>query len=153
MPQQRFEPGAVLRVDFDPPRHSYARMLSDHPYLAFYAGVHEQPVAPEQAVTEPVLFVLAVHDRAYQTGRWPRVGAVPLADAGVKIPEYFMQDMFNPAKCRIIDHLGNVRPARPEDCVGLERAAVWDAEHIEERLRDHHAGRPNPHLEHLRLKR
>ncbi|GGM57342.1 hypothetical protein GCM10011608_47820 [Micromonospora sonchi] len=46
------------------------------------------------------------------------------------------------------------RPAGPaEDCVGLERAAVWDAAHIEERLRDQHAGRPNPHLEHLCLKR
>ena len=35
------------------------------------------------------------------------------------------------------------RPARPEEAAGLERAAVWSAEHVEDRLRDHFDGVPN----------
>ncbi|WP_395358305.1 hypothetical protein ACHGLA_01160 [Streptomyces sp. YH02] len=34
-------------------------------------------------------------------------------------------------------------PAAPEECVGLERAAVWDAHHIERRLLDTFLGLPN----------
>jgi hypothetical protein len=31
-------------------------------------------------------------------------------------------------------------------------AVVWEAVHIAERLRDHYAGRPNPHLESMKLR-
>jgi hypothetical protein len=33
--------------------------------------------------------------------------------------------------------------ATASDCAGLERAAVWSASHVEDRLRDYRAGRPN----------
>jgi hypothetical protein len=36
-------------------------------------------------------------------------------------------------------------------CEGLEPAAVWDATHVAERLRDHYAGQPNVYLERMRL--
>jgi hypothetical protein len=39
-----------------------------------------------------------------------------------------------------------------ERCVGLERAAVWDPEHVEDRLRDHRAGVPNKWVESLALR-
>jgi hypothetical protein len=150
MPRQRFEPGAVRRMDLDERRHTYARMLSDHPYHAIYDAVTEADLAPDEVVARPVLFVLAVADRAYQ--RWPKVGEVPLARAPVAIPEFFVQDRFNPQQCRIMDYHGNMRPASPEECVGLEPAAVWDPEHVEQRLRDHLAGQENPHLAHMQVK-
>lgn len=37
-------------------------------------------------------------------------------------------------------------------CAGLERSAVWDAEHVEDRLRDRRAGRLNKWAESLALK-
>jgi hypothetical protein len=150
MPRQRFEPGAVLRIDLDEHRHTYARMLSDHPYLAIYDAVTEADLAADEAVARPVLYVLAVADHALR--RWPKVGEVPLVRSPVAIPEFFMQDMFDPRRCQIMDYQGNTRPASPAECVGLERAAVWDAEHVEQRLRDHLAGRDNPHLAHMQVK-
>jgi hypothetical protein len=39
-----------------------------------------------------------------------------------------------------------------EDCVGLERAAVWEPEHIEDRLRDHFNGIKNIWEESLKIK-
>lgn len=150
MPKQRFEPGAVLRIDLDERRHTYARMLSDRPYLAIYDSVTEANLAVEEVVARPMLFVLAVSHRAYQ--RWPKVGEVPLARAPAAIPEFFMQDMFNPRQCQIMDYQGNARPASPEECVGLERAAVWHPEHVEQRLRDHLAGRENAHLAYMQVK-
>jgi hypothetical protein len=42
-------------------------------------------------------------------------------------------------------------PATAQECAGLEVAAVWDPEHVEDRLRDHFDGRPNIWVESIRL--
>jgi hypothetical protein len=34
----------------------------------------------------------------------------------------------------------------------LERVAVWDPAHVEERIRDHYAGRPNAHLAYMKVR-
>jgi hypothetical protein len=47
---------------------------------------------------------------------------------------------------------GVERPATREECFGLERAAVWDPEHVVSRLDDHFAGRPNAWVDLMRLK-
>lgn len=152
--RQRFEPGAVLRVGLDDGTHTYARMLSHSPYLAVYdARRSDDDVDVEQIVRSPVLFVVAVSAAAYRSGRWQRVGWVPLLAAAVVIPEFFMQDIFDPQQCQVVDHLGRARAATPQECVGLERAAVWAAEHIEERVRDHYQNRPNAHLEAMKPRR
>jgi hypothetical protein len=144
-------PGDIVRIDFDGKRHTYGQLLAD-PYVA----VHDLPTEGDatdlaEVVGSPILFIVAVHDRAI--GRdWPIVGTAPAGSALPAVPEYFMQDMFNPSKCKIIDLEGNMREVTPQECVGLERAAVWEAEHVAERLRDHYAGRPNPHLESMKLR-
>ena len=152
--RQRFEPGAVLRVELDDGTHTYARMLSHSPYLAVYdARRSDDAVDVEQIVRSPVLFVVAVSAAAYRSGRWQRVGWVPPLAAAVAIPKFFRQDILDPQQCEVVDHLGRERVATPEECVGLERDAVWDAEHIEERVRDHYQNRPNAHLEVMKLRR
>jgi hypothetical protein len=62
-----------------------------------------------------------------------------------------MQDIGTDA-CQIVDEAFNLRPARPEECIALERVAVWDPVHVEERIRDHYAGRPSAHLAHMKVR-
>ncbi len=147
-----FEPGVLLRVDLDGVWHTYARMLARRPKYAFYDCRVSAPVDDVLAIVKrPVLFVLAVNDRTSR-GHWPKVGQVPLEMAPVPIPNQFMQDIITGGACQIVDDAVNIRPAAPEECVGLERAAVWDPAHVEERLRDHYAGRPNAHLAYMQVK-
>ena len=40
----------------------------------------------------------------------------------------FMQDLGDFRRCTIFDTAGNEREAEPKECVGLERAAVWEQE-------------------------
>jgi hypothetical protein len=144
-------PGDVVRIDFDAGKHTYGVLLTD-PYLAVYdypTADHVTDLA--DVVRRPILFILAVHDRALAR-ELPIVGKVPAGTELPAVPEFFMQDMFNPQRCKIIDVEGNQREVTPEQCQGLERAAVWDAVHVTERIRDHYAGRPNPHLESMKLR-
>ena len=94
--------------------------------------------------------MLAVGGRAEKEG-WPKVGHVPLELAPIPIPDQFMQDIVSGA-CRIVDEAFNARPATPEECVTLERVAVWDLVHVVERIRDHYAGRPNAHLAYMKVR-
>ena len=146
-----FEPGVLLRVDLDDQWHTYARMLARSPKFAFYDCRVSRPAEDVLTIVKrSVLFVLAVNERA-SSGHWPKIGHVPLEMAPVPIPNEFMQDIGTGA-CQIVDEAFNTRPAKPEECVGLERVAVWDPVHVEERLRDHYAGRPNAHLAHMKVR-
>lgn len=148
MVDEAFEPGSVLRVDLDTDRHCYARALTRPSRYAFLDGVDRLAVDDLAAVVHrPVLFVLAVTDPA---DRWPVVGILPPEFAPIPVPEQFMQDVVT-GRCRIVDAEFNARAATPEECVGLERAAVWHPEDVEERLRDHYDGRENKQMEFMRV--
>jgi hypothetical protein len=111
----------------------------------------DEPPGPADVLGRPVLFIVAVYDRAIGLD-WPVVGRVPAGSTVPTVPERFTQDLFNLQRCKIIDVDGNMRPATPEECVGLERAAVWEVEHVAERIRDHYAGRTNVALDHMKVK-
>jgi hypothetical protein len=96
------------------------------------------------------------HTYARILGRIPKIAfydcrvSEPMEDlrAITKRPVLFVGS----GQCEIIDEAFNARPAAPEECVGLEGVAVWDPTHVEDRLRDHYAGRPNAHLAYMKVK-
>lgn len=151
MKRQRWKPGAFIEIPIDSDMHTYGRLLK-HPFIAVYDHTSEQSDCVEEIANQPVLFVIPVMDRAIKNGRWKIIGVAP-CHSEIPIPEQFMQDILNPNNCQIIDYLGNIRDATIEECEGMERAAVWDAKHVEERIRDHYAGRKNAYLESMKLKR
>ncbi|MGP3923606.1 hypothetical protein [Streptomyces sp. 8N616] len=149
----RFTVGGVLEIPLSGGRVAYGEMLATRPYLAFFAG---GPATGEKGAQEALqhepLFIVAVHKSAYSQGRWGSFVHRAPKDELPAVPEFFRQNAMNLADCQITDALGNTRPATPQQCVHLERSAVWEAEHIESRLEDHYAGRPNAFVESLRVK-
>ena len=150
----RFTPGNVL--GFEVPgtdRVAYALMLDTSPELAFYEG--GKAVSEEDAraalEAEP-LFIIGVYKIAYTKGRWGEVLFRVPKDRLPAIPLTFRQDQLNPKNLYIDDHLGNARRATPEEIVGLEPTAVWDAEHVESRIADHWRGVPNVWVESMKYK-
>ena len=81
-------------------------------------------------------------DYAVKRGRWNVVGYLPLEAALQNNPPKFIQDRIQPELFSIYKN-GSIQPATRDECAGLECAAVWDPEQVEDRLRDHYAGRPN----------
>lgn len=130
--------------------HTYARVLAGAAY-AFYdsRGAEELPI--EHVVSMPILFFAAVMDSAIKEGRWPIVGHFPLDNQTLPPPK-FTQDPLDPNAFSIYENSGEIKKATREQCLGLERAAVWYPEHVESRLRDHYAGRKNKWLELLRMR-
>jgi Immunity protein 26 len=134
-------PGTFVRIPLADGSSGYGRVLSD-PYVAFYNYRTEEPSSDLDVIgSRPILFTQAV--RLFDYRRWANIGSRKLEGDVARPAVFFMQDLGNFTKCTIFDSEGRERPASPEECAGLERAAVWDLHQIERRLLDTFMQRPN----------
>ena len=152
----RFSPGGVLRIPLSEGRAAYGLMLAVRPFMAFHVtedgtGASSAEAAQEALARAP-LFTLSVTKTAYSQGRWGAVLHRVRKEELPAVPEFFRQNALNLADCSLVAEDGSVKPVAPERCVGMERDAVWSAEHIESRLEDHFAGRSNAFVESIAVK-
>lgn len=132
--------GDVLAISLDDQGlMAYAVVLPHADFAIFDA---RKAASPEAALQRPPMFYVAVINGAVTTGRWPVLQVNSASVPRLEAPPTFMQDPFDPEKFQIYDH-GAMRPATRSECESLERTAVWDPEHVEDRIRDAYAGREN----------
>lgn len=146
--RQRRGIGVVLKVPLGDQVHCYAWTLPEADFVLFdLLTGSDVPVI--DVVKHPIAFRVAVNGSAYLDGRWLRVGkSQPSPHLLAPVPK-FMQDVLTG---RFKIYLGGeIRPAKLEECVGLERCAVWSPEQVEDRLRDHFAGRVNKWVKSLAI--
>jgi hypothetical protein len=148
-----------VRIDLGDGRCAYGRQLSGVS-VEFYdrVGKTGEAVDPLDVVASPVAFTVAVMKYAFRRrGGWELLDVVPLTEEErVFVHRRAKQDPISGALsiCWSDPVAGtwSETPATAHECVGLEVAAVWDPEHVEDRLRDHFDGRPNRWVESIRLK-
>jgi hypothetical protein len=141
--------GDFVKVPLGDGSHAYGRVLSDA-FFAFYDLRTSEELPIEEIATRPVLFYAAVMDYAVKRGRWVVVGNLPLPPNLLYAPPRFIQDPLRKDSFAIYEK-GEIQAATKQECLGLERAAVWNPEHVEERIRDHYAGNRNKWLDSLRM--
>ncbi|OUJ69797.1 immunity 26/phosphotriesterase HocA family protein [Hymenobacter crusticola] len=135
---------AIVEIDLADGHYAYGRILANADFGFYDLYTTERVQDLEQIITRPLLFIVAVNTGAVNAGRWVKIGKRPLPAALQQLPLKFIQDPLALDKFELYEPLtGRITPALKEQCAGLERCAVWDPSHVEERLRDHYAGRPN----------
>jgi hypothetical protein len=145
-----YKPGSFLRVPLADGTFGYGRALI-MTHDAFYDYRTETPDTDlDRIASNPILFKLAV--RHQEPKRWELIGLRELEKHLTQPIVQFSQDIGNFRDCTIFDTVGNSRSAKPEECVELERLAVWDQEGVEQRLLDTFLGRPNASMEHLKVR-
>ena len=145
--------GDIVRIDIGNGKHFHAVALT-HPLFAFLEGVFEGEEPVRDVRDRAVLFKLWVMDSAVKSGRWPVVGKADLTVvSALDGALFFKQDKIS-GKLSVYDAVTNAEsPLRFEEADRLECAAVWGAEHIEDRLRDYVNGIPNKWWESMRPQR
>ncbi|NVO33403.1 immunity 26/phosphotriesterase HocA family protein [Hymenobacter lapidiphilus] len=150
MRQQRTV-GAIVEIPLEAGKKAYGRILGEASF-AFYDYVNDgEPVVLADLVAKPILFIVAVYSDAVTQGRWQKIGRLPLEPTLQTLPLKFIQDALDETRFKVYDN-GVIRPATREACVGLERVAVWEPEHVESRLSDHYKGQPNEWVIQLRMR-
>lgn len=142
--------GDVVRIPLESGYSAYALVLKEAT-VAVYDIYAANEISIEQLEQKPILFYVAVMDYAIKRGRWKIVGNIPLGSIKADPPPKFIQDPLNKENFNIYEG-GQIRLASRSECRNLERASVWDPKHVEDRIRDHFAGRPNKWVESLKLR-
>jgi hypothetical protein len=140
--RQQWACGAIVTVSLGDGYHSYAQML-ESPEYAFFDCRTKDALPVEAVVARPVLFRLWVMRYAHSKGRWQKVGMATVAPALQQPVSRYIQDSIRPQEIRLYCDGRSGPLVSAADCADLECAAVWDPEHVEDRLRDHYAGVPN----------
>lgn len=152
MKRQTYQEGAIVKIPYEKEHHTYGRLLFD-PYIAVYDfRTDSDEHSLEEIVSKETLFTVAVHNDAVTKGRWFKIGRMPLKANELEVPERFIQVIGNSERFRIINFMGEMRESSREECKNLERAAVWAPEHVEDRVLDYYADRPNKWVESLKMR-
>lgn len=126
----------------------FGRELSK-PLIGFYDLRSKNLLEPTQILGTPILFKVFVSDYAITDHIWRRIGWKPLEPDLSRPVDFFTQDALS-GQLKIYKQGGLTIPATEDMVEGLECAAVWDPQHVEERLKDHYAGRSNRWFDSLR---
>ena len=145
--------GDILLIDLGSGRHAYAQ-VADEPLVIFFEGTFDEEVATEHIPRLPVAFRLWVFNHAITRGTWPVIGSKPLSPANAEEPVFYKQDAISGQLSLYHSAFAATnyeRPASLGECQHLECAAVWEPEHVVDRLNDHAAHWPNRWAESLRI--
>jgi hypothetical protein len=151
--KKRWVAGNIVSKALDDGWTYYARLL-EFPWAVFYRHRTKQATDDlAKVVASPVLFTIAAHKDLLANGEWNLAGHVRL-DGALQPPHaQAVWDVVDSTRCKIIDDQGEMRTATLEECEDLEPAAVWEPEHIADRLKDTFAGRRNIWLDSMRPSR
>lgn len=147
--QQKWIPGDFFVVPLQNKEYGYGRVL-ESPLIAIYSVKDKNPsIEVDKLKIAEVLFRVWVMKYAITEGVWPVIGHDPLSEQLKITPPFFKQDAINN---NLTLYFGNGKesPATYDQCVNLEYAAVWEPNHIQDRIEDHFAGLPNKWVESLR---
>lgn len=153
MSAKRIKEGALVRIDLNNGFDAFARVLpnAQAAFYAFKCG-HKEEIDYSKVYESEVLFITAVMKYAFKAEGWSLVDERPLELELLAPRNYFMKDGLNGKYSIYRSSDGAICDSSKEHCQGLEEAAVWDPEHIEERLRDHLNGRLNTQVAQMKLK-
>lgn len=145
--------GDIVLIGLGSGRHAYAQ-IADEPLVIFFEGTFDEDITVERIPSLPVAFRLWVANRAITQGSWPVIGSRPLQPENTEEPFFYKQDAISGRLSlyhSVFAATNYERPASLEECQHLECAAVWEPEHVADRLNDYAAHRPNRWAESLRI--
>lgn len=142
--------GDVYLIDLSDGLYAFGLVLNS-PLVAFFKVTEDELSSPELVQDLPLLFKVWVESRAFSSKKWKKVGKVALRPELLSPTAFFMRDVVSGDLSITYDGTPGPKVSL-EDCSGLECAAVWSANHIEDRIRDELVGRPCIWVESIRPK-
>lgn len=137
MKRQRITKGSILEIPIDGKYYVYAQILEKSSYV-FFDFISKEQITDFDILNEkPILFIISVYDQVVTKGEWLKVGKINIRKELEVLPMFFIQDNLNPTHLELYNpNTGEIVATTKKEIIGLERASVWDKNHIEDRIRD-----------------
>lgn len=140
------DPGSVFEVTLDDGALAYG-IVVEFPLAAFFDLRASDRPSLEDILSSEVLFRIWIMRSALGKSGWPVIGFASVPPHLTATPTFYKFDTI--ARKFSLYLNGTETPASRDQCLPFECASVWSASHVEERLTDHFAGRPNRWVESL----
>lgn len=148
-----WKPGDVVSIPIADGNLAFAHVLAP-PLFAFYDLKSSRlPSEVTEITRNPVLFKVCVTKYARLDGAWRKVFHFEPSAEVASVPTFFRQDSISGRIYEYNDKMDNSNPMTYEEASGLERAAVWEPDHVVERLDAHFSGEACEIVERLRPKK
>ncbi len=138
--RKNWDSGNIVEIALPSGGLTYAIVI-DSPRLAFFDGKFDSRPSIDRIVEAPVAFQIWVMKYAVGKNHWSVIGHTEVPSTLLNAPSFFKQDAIT-GRFSIYQH-GSETPANYAEVANLERAAVWDPEHVESRLEDFYSGIDN----------
>ena len=141
--------GMVFRIPLNENNsYAYGQVATEVDNIFFdHQDVENQWTPIDDILQKPVIFVATVDRYVLKEGLWEVLGVWPVDPKNQEYPETYGYDRLNK---RYFFYCANKKkgnidkvPCTLEETYGHEMLASWGHGSIEQRLRDHFAGRPN----------
>lgn len=126
--------GNVYQITVDG-KYYYAIDMGVDAVIGVFKKSFQRPIHELKNLDWNMGFMASVEDFPIKHGLWSLVGQMDITEEMSNIPDRFIQDMVDKTKF-FIYRKGEMIVATKDECIGLERAAVWSSEQIESRIRD-----------------
>jgi len=145
--KQRWIKGAIVEIDLMDGTYSYAQVLED-PQVAFFdllRNKSQERPSINEILKSKLLFRLSVYEEAVRN-EWLRIGREKYDPTWDISPSSYFIDS-STGEITIWKSEGGRVKGTEKDIEGMEYFSVWQSGAVEQRLRDHFAGRPCWYLE------
>ena len=142
-----------MKINLKNGYYNYAQLLENG--IAFFDIYTKDPELEDLSILlkKTILFIVSVYRDVISTGLWLKIGKLPIREDLKTLPMQCIQDALDETQFELYNpNTGEMTKATREECEGLETCAVWEAYHVESRLRDHYNGVPNDIVEALKIK-
>lgn len=149
--KQKYIAGSIVKIHLKNKTFAYGRIMGDQ--IAVYDLINsnnEHDPKIEFIIQQPILFYVFIFDSVKTEGNLKTMGIIKLTQEEVeKTPPSFNQDTININDCVIFHHDARFPPykATAQDCIGLERATIYDFEDVIKRIENYYAGNKDNFVE------
>jgi hypothetical protein len=122
--------GDIFQIALPDGRFAYGKVFRDAS-VGIYQKTFDSPVTTP--IESGFAFTVGHYDDILKSGVWPIIGHEPFASAEEEWPPpHFIKDIITGDYS--IYNKGVIRSSTEDECRGLEPAAVWDSDHVINRL-------------------
>ncbi|MFY3775488.1 Imm26 family immunity protein [Marinobacter salsuginis] len=136
--RKKWEQGNVVEVELDDGSFSYGVVIEE-PLVAFTEATFTERPEITTELFGKVAFQLWVMNSAIGKNGWPVIGDVPFKELSISEALFYRYDIVSKKFYHYSDCTNDI-PSTREACVGLECAAVWRKDHVEDRLHAYKEG-------------
>ena len=122
--------GDIFQIPLPDGRYAYGKVFRDAS-VGIYETIFDSPA--ELPIESSFVFIVGLYDDVLKSGTWPIIGHVPFSSTEDEWPPpHLIKDVISGEYS--VYHKGVIRPSTESECRGLEQAAVWDVEHVIDRI-------------------